>query len=98
MTMKPLPKTVTRTFNLSICEYIGDVVVTTHPVPRNMHLGTAELTFDVPQLTEQEINQQQVAVLVAQSDEIKATASARLQEISEQISRLTCIEHQEEQS
>ena len=96
--MKKLPKTITETVHISICRFTGDVQLTIFPPTDSALLGTAEVTVDVPQLTEQQINQNRINALTAQADELKAKTSARLKEISDQINQLKCIEHKEHQS
>lgn len=91
-----LPETVTATLHISICRFTGDAVLTSYESADNALLGTAEVTVDVPQLTQVEINQNKINALQAQADELTAKTSERLKEISDQIQQLTCIEHKPE--
>lgn len=91
--MIKLPETITETLIISICDFTGDAVLTSYQPSGNVLIGTAEVTVDVPQLTQLEINQNQIAALTAKADEIKAKAAERLKEISDQIQQLKCLEH-----
>lgn len=95
--MLNLPKEVTETVYISLCRYTGTPTITTYEPSDNALLGKQEITLDVPQLTEAEINQNKIASWQAQAEEIKAAASKRLEEISEQIQQLNCIEQQDRQ-
>jgi hypothetical protein len=88
-----LPKTVTEKFYISYCRFTGAVWLTAYPSPDNVQLGTTEVTVDVPQLTQEQMNQNCINALVAQADELKAKTSARLDEINDKINQLKCIEH-----
>lgn len=94
--MIKLPETVTGTFFISLCRFTGEVILTSYEPSDNAMLGTTEVTVDVPQLTQVEINQNKINALQVQADELKAKTSERLKEISEQIQQLTCIEHKPE--